>query len=147
MGWAILLVVGIEYARHAWSWGVAVEKGVGSFPAVAVRGADGAHLVVIEHDGSVGNIDDECVRCVPNIAISDVSMMISPMKKKRAGELLLDHFVRHNLVEIVEHSIDKVIRVGFCKPCSTSHDWFVAELCRRPSYRRGIADCVPIGRF
>ena len=32
----VLLVVGVENASHAWSWGVAVEEGIGSFPAVAI---------------------------------------------------------------------------------------------------------------
>ena len=63
------------------------------------------------------------------------------------GKLLLDHFVGHNLVKIVQHGIDKVVGVGFCEPCSTGHDWFVVELCRRPRYRRGIANCVLVGRF
>ena len=147
MGWGGLLVVGIEHARHAWAWGVAVEKGVGSFPAVAVRGADGAHLVVCEHNGAVWDIDDECVRCVPNIAMSHISMMMSLKKEKRAGELLLDHLVRHNLVKIVQHGIDKVVGVGLCKPSSTSHDWLITELCRGPSHRRGITNCVLIRRF
>ena len=147
MGRGDLLVVGIEHACHAWPWGIAVEEGVGSFPAVAVRGAYGAHFVVHEHDGSVRNIDHECVRCVPNVATSHISMMITPKNGERLGGLLLNHLVRHNLVKIVQHGIDKVVGVRFRKPCSTSHDGFVAELCRGPSYRRGVANCVLVSRF
>lgn len=66
---------------------------------------------------------------------------------RRAGELLLDHLVRHNLVKVVQHGIDKVVGVGLCKPSSTSHDWLITELCRGPSYRRGITNCVLIRRF
>ena len=47
MEWAGSLIVGVENASHAWSWGIAVEEGIGAFPAVAVRGANGAHLVVV----------------------------------------------------------------------------------------------------
>lgn len=49
MGWVKLLIVGIENAGHSWSWGIAVEKRIRSLPAIAVRGADGTHFVVVQH--------------------------------------------------------------------------------------------------
>lgn len=58
-GGARVLVVGIKHASHSWSWGIAVEEGIGPFPAIAVRGADGTHLVVVQHHRSVRNVDDE----------------------------------------------------------------------------------------
>lgn len=56
-----LLIVGIENAGHSWSWGIAVEERIGSLPAIAIRGADGTHFVVVQHYGSVRDVDDECV--------------------------------------------------------------------------------------
>ena len=60
-GRAALLVVWVEDASHAWPWSVAVEERIGSLPGIAVRGADGTHLVAIQHHGSVRNVDDEGV--------------------------------------------------------------------------------------
>ena len=65
MGWVRLLVIGIENARHSWPWGITGQKRIGTLPAIAVRGADGAHFVVIEHHRSVRYIDDKRIRCIP----------------------------------------------------------------------------------
>lgn len=69
MGWARLLIIGIENTSHSWSWGIAIEEGIGSLPAIAVRDADGTHLVAVQHHRSVRNVDDKCVRCVPDVAV------------------------------------------------------------------------------
>ncbi len=56
-----LLVVGIENASHSWSRGVAVQERIGSLPSITVRGADGTHLVAVQHYRSVRNVDDESI--------------------------------------------------------------------------------------
>ena len=69
MRWVNVLIVWIEDARHAWSRGVAIEEGIVALPAITVRSADGAHFVAVQHDGAVGDVDDEGVGCVPYVAI------------------------------------------------------------------------------
>lgn len=61
IGCVKLLVVGIENASHSRPWGIADEDGIGSLPAIAVRGADGTHLVADQHYRSIWNVDDECI--------------------------------------------------------------------------------------
>ena len=63
MGWdgEGLLIIRVKNASHARPRGITGQKGIGALPAIAVRGADGAHFVVIQHHRSVRYIDDECI--------------------------------------------------------------------------------------
>ena len=54
-----LLVVGVEYASHSWARGIAGEERIGTLPAIAIRGTDRAHFVVVQHHWSVWYVDHE----------------------------------------------------------------------------------------
>ena len=54
-----LLIIRIEHPRHSRSWGIAVEERIGTLPAIAVRGTDRSHFIVIQHHRSIWDIDDE----------------------------------------------------------------------------------------
>ena len=42
-----LLVIRVENASHPWARDIASKERIRSFPAIAVRGTDGTHLIVV----------------------------------------------------------------------------------------------------
>lgn len=58
---ARVLIFEVEDAGHYCSRGITIQEGIGILPAIAVRGADRTHFVVVQHHGSVWDVDDECV--------------------------------------------------------------------------------------
>lgn len=45
--WTGLLVISVENASHPRARDIAIKERIRSFPAIAVRGTDGTHLIVV----------------------------------------------------------------------------------------------------
>ena len=71
-------------------------------------------------------------------SFSNISATTLPGETANRG--LLDHFKRHNLVEIVQHGVGERGLIRFSEPFTPGHDGVVTALRRRPERRRGIAD-------